>query len=503
MPRRRASRCDAAVIVATIRALKMNGGVGRVVAGKPLDPALLENNPEGVRRGGVNLAKQIENVRAFGVPVVVAINVFPTDTADEIAGRSREVALAAGARDAVVARHFTDGGAGAEDLARAVWAAAEEGEPGLPAALPRRHAAARQDRDHRHPDLRRRRRGLPARPPPSSLKLYEDMGFGHLPVCMAKTQYSLSPRRQAPGPAHGLPAPDPRGPPLRRRRASSPRSAATCARCPASTAAPAASASTSTPTGTSSGCSRVDRAATLRPARPAAPARSTRYSLAIIDAARPGPPGPAPVRAGRRPAPARLLRRVHRRRPPPVRAGGHPAVGAVPDVPAGQPRACATCRSSCSCSPPASLMLLAGPGLARLVGVRSPYAGPLMTGFEAGMLGYAIYGGVFGQDALYRFGIVDLGQVLFVFFVLATVLTRRATGVMPGVRDAVVAFIRTPVILAILAGVVGNARGPGRAPGLVAADVGPARDAGPARRLHDPADRRGHRVQHPAAAAGP
>ena len=106
-------------------------------------------------------------------------------------------------------------------------------------------------------------------------------------------------------------------------------------------------------------------------------------------------------------------------------------------------------------------MLVAGPGLARLVGVRSPYAGPLMTGFEAGMLGYAIYGGVFGPDALYRFGIVDLGQVLFVFFVLATVLTRRATGVMPGVRDTVVAFIRTPVIVAILAGVVGNLVGLG------------------------------------------
>ena len=107
------------------------------------------------------------------------------------------------------------------------------------------------------------------------------------------------------------------------------------------------------------------------------------------------------------------------------------------------------------------VMLFAGPGLARLVGVRSPFAGPLMTGFEAGMLGYAIYGGVFGAENLYRFGIVDLGQVLFVFFVLATVLTRRATGVMPGVRDTVVAFVRTPVILAILAGVVGNVVGLG------------------------------------------
>ncbi len=108
------------------------------------------------------------------------------------------------------------------------------------------------------------------------------------------------------------------------------------------------------------------------------------------------------------------------------------------------------------------LMLVAGPGLTRLVGVRSPYAGPLMTGFEAGMLGYAIYGGVFGADQLYHFGIVDLGQVLFVFFVLATVLTRRATGVTPGLGATVAAFLRTPVILAILAGVAGNLVGLGK-----------------------------------------
>jgi len=108
-------------------------------------------------------------------------------------------------------------------------------------------------------------------------------------------------------------------------------------------------------------------------------------------------------------------------------------------------------------------MLLVGPSLCRLVGVRSPFTGPLMTGFEAGMLGYAIYGGVFGQEALFRFGIVDLGQVLFVFFVLATLLTRRATGITPGVRATVGAFLRTPVILAILAGVAGNGVGLGGA----------------------------------------
>lgn len=107
------------------------------------------------------------------------------------------------------------------------------------------------------------------------------------------------------------------------------------------------------------------------------------------------------------------------------------------------------------------VLLVVGPWLARGVGVQSAYAGPLLTGFEAGMLGYAIYGGVFGQEALYRFGIVDLGQVLFVFFVLATVLTRRATGVTPGGRETLMAFLRTPVILAILAGVAGNLVGLG------------------------------------------
>ena len=120
---------DAAVIVATVRALKMHGGVGRIVAGKPLDPALLEDNPDAVRRGGANLAEADRERRGCSASrSVVAINTFPTDTAAEIEA-IREVALAAGARDAVVARHFTDGGAGAEDLATAVWAAAEAGAP--------------------------------------------------------------------------------------------------------------------------------------------------------------------------------------------------------------------------------------------------------------------------------------------------------------------------------------------------------------------------------------
>jgi len=108
-----------------------------------------------------------------------------------------------------------------------------------------------------------------------------------------------------------------------------------------------------------------------------------------------------------------------------------------------------------------AVMLAVGPTLLRPFGVRSAYGGPLMTGFEAGMLGYAIYGGVFGQADLYHFGIVDLGQVLFVFFVLATVLVRRSTGVRPGLSATARQFITTPVILAIVGGVVGRLIGLG------------------------------------------
>ena len=183
-------RPDAAVMVATVRALKMHGGVGKIVAGKPLDAALTVENVEGVRRGAANLAKQIEIVREYNVPVVVAINWFPTDTPAEIEA-IREAALAAGARAAVVTRHFGEGGAGAADLAEAVWAAAQEGAP---------------DFRFLYPDeapLREKIEALAVRiygadgvdylPAASrALAQYERLGFGHLPICMAKTQYSIS-----------------------------------------------------------------------------------------------------------------------------------------------------------------------------------------------------------------------------------------------------------------------------------------------------------------------
>jgi len=183
-------RPDAAVVVATIRALKMHGGVGKIVAGKPLDPALTTENVEAVRKGGENLAAQVGLVASYGVPVIVAINAFPTDTAAEHEA-VREVALAAGARDGVVTTNWAEGGKGAEALAAAVWDAAAEDGGGFrllyPDEMPLRekietiatrvYGAAGVD-------------FAPAAT--KALAEYTNLGYGHLPVCVAKTHLSLS-----------------------------------------------------------------------------------------------------------------------------------------------------------------------------------------------------------------------------------------------------------------------------------------------------------------------
>jgi formate--tetrahydrofolate ligase len=183
-------RPAAAVIVATVRALKMHGGVGHVVAGKPLDPALEAENPDGVRRGCANLARHIEIVRGYGLPAVVAINHFPTDRDSEIEV-IREEALAAGAQAAVVAEHFSRGGAGAEELARAVWQAAQAGAPDFRfltdegATLTQRiEAIATRVYGADGVDYS----GEAAK----QLAEFERLGYGQLPVCMAKTALSLS-----------------------------------------------------------------------------------------------------------------------------------------------------------------------------------------------------------------------------------------------------------------------------------------------------------------------
>ncbi len=180
----------AAVIVATIRALKMHGGVGHVVAGKPLDPALEQENPDGVERGCANLIQHIQTVRGYGLPAVVAINAFPTDKPSEIAVVQR-MALAAGADAAVVSNHFVEGGAGATELAEAVWAAAKKGAPDF--RFLSREDAGLEERIERIATRVYGADGVDfsgeAR---QQLREFERLGYGHLPVCMAKTALSLS-----------------------------------------------------------------------------------------------------------------------------------------------------------------------------------------------------------------------------------------------------------------------------------------------------------------------
>lgn len=181
-------RPDAAVVVATVRALKAHSGRHTVVAGRPLPKALLDENPDEVHQGAANLRKQIENIQAFGIPPVVAINAFPTDHPSEwqaIAevAESMKVPVA-------VSHHFARGGAGATELAEAVAEASEQ--PSTFRPLYPEQAPLREKIE----TVARRIYGAQAvefTPAASSqLDTYERNGYGHLPVCIAKTHLSLS-----------------------------------------------------------------------------------------------------------------------------------------------------------------------------------------------------------------------------------------------------------------------------------------------------------------------
>ena len=179
---------DAAVLVATVRGLKAHSGKHKIVAGKPLPEDLLKENPDEVHQGGDNLRKQLENMRAHGVTPVVAINAFPGDHDGDIAAIG-EIATEYGAR-AALSTHFADGGKGAAELATAVKEAAEEDsnfEVLYPDHMPLRdkiHAVATKvygaDGVEFSPTANRQ------------LDTYETAGFGHLPVCIAKTHLSIS-----------------------------------------------------------------------------------------------------------------------------------------------------------------------------------------------------------------------------------------------------------------------------------------------------------------------
>jgi formate--tetrahydrofolate ligase len=179
---------DAAVLVATVRGLKAHSGNHEIVAGRPLPEALLAENPAEVHSGGDNLRKQLSNMKLHGVTPVVAINVFPGDHQADI-DAVHEIAAEYGAR-AAVSTHFTDGGAGAAELAEAVTEAADE--PSDFKVLYPSEASLR-DKIHTVATQVYGADGVDYSPTATKqLDTYEAAGFGDLPVCIAKTHLSIS-----------------------------------------------------------------------------------------------------------------------------------------------------------------------------------------------------------------------------------------------------------------------------------------------------------------------
>jgi formyltetrahydrofolate synthetase len=177
------------VIVATVRALKMHGGVGKIVAGKPLPKELVEENLPALEKGAANMVKNIQIARLFGVPVVVAINTFSTDTDREVE-LLKKIAQSSGAEAAVKSDHWAKGGKGAVELAEAVLSACNKTtrfEFLYPLDMPIKkkiETIATRVYGADGVDF------LPVAD--EKVALYEKLGYANLPICMAKTHLSLS-----------------------------------------------------------------------------------------------------------------------------------------------------------------------------------------------------------------------------------------------------------------------------------------------------------------------
>jgi formate--tetrahydrofolate ligase len=187
---------DCVVIVATVRAMKMNGGVAKADLGA--------ENVEAVKAGCPNLGRHIENVKSFGVPVVVAINHFVTDTEAEI--DAVKAFVANHGAEAVLSRHWELGSEGSEPLARKVVEVAEAGNanfaPLYPDDMPLfQKIETIAKRIYRADEV------LADQKIRSQLKEWEAQGYGNLPVCMAKTQYSFTtdPNRRGAPTGHSVP----------------------------------------------------------------------------------------------------------------------------------------------------------------------------------------------------------------------------------------------------------------------------------------------------------
>lgn len=180
---------DCVVLVATVRALKTHGGGPKVVLGRPLDKVYAEENLSLLQAGIPNLLAHIRTVKRFGLPVVVAINFFPTDTWAEI-NAIKEAAIEGGASAAVQANHWSHGGEGARELAEAVVRACEE--PSEFSYLYPLNMGIRQKIEIIARDVYGAG-GVDYSPlAQRQIDGYEKAGFGYLPICMAKTHLSIS-----------------------------------------------------------------------------------------------------------------------------------------------------------------------------------------------------------------------------------------------------------------------------------------------------------------------
>jgi methylenetetrahydrofolate dehydrogenase (NADP+) / methenyltetrahydrofolate cyclohydrolase / formyltetrahydrofolate synthetase len=179
---------DVVVLVATIRALKMHGGGPKVVAGKPLDRAYTDENLELLAAGMPNMIRHIQNARSFGVPVVVAVNSFSTDTEAEI-DLVRKYAVEAGAEGAYKCTHWMHGGKGAVELGKAVMEAAR-----MPKKFEFLYPLESSIKDKIEAIARfYGADGVDYSPEAEEkIALYTGLGFDNLPICMAKTHLSFT-----------------------------------------------------------------------------------------------------------------------------------------------------------------------------------------------------------------------------------------------------------------------------------------------------------------------
>ncbi|HEY61625.1 MAG TPA: formate--tetrahydrofolate ligase [Anaerolineae bacterium] len=178
------------VMVATVRALKMHGGGPTVKAGQPLDPAYTEENLDLLRAGLCNLEAHIKNALNFGIPVVVAVNSFKDDTPAEVE-LVREAAINAGAEDAVIAKHWMEGGKGAVELAEAVVKACEK-PSNFKFLYPLKGTSIKDKIETLCTEIYGAD-GVEYLPEAEKkIEQYTKFGFDELPICMAKTHLSLS-----------------------------------------------------------------------------------------------------------------------------------------------------------------------------------------------------------------------------------------------------------------------------------------------------------------------